>query len=184
MKRMKYLQWDRVADSQVLKIFSTQYATSYLSNPAGSTHSESGGDRALYARLTYNASTGAIQAQSVEIRAPRQGGALGCIKTEFGGTLTGTLDGYRPALGTAALLTNNDKMGADGSMDGITGVPDSISTLSNAGTQISAANLSSSHLPIALDYSCNDLKTANGAGQAFKGGNVNYSAIPSSIFPN
>ncbi len=182
MTRIKYLLWDRSGEAQVLKIFGAQFdsANGYLQTPAGAPGSVNGGDNALFARETYNTSTGAIAAQSVEIHAPPGGGSLSCVKTEFGGTLTGLIDAYRPAMGTPAALTNADVTGADSSMDGVTGITDSASTAANAGTPVTVPIT----LPIPLDYSCLQLKNADQAGGVFAGDTVNYSMLPSTVFPN
>lgn len=178
MKRLRYIQWDRAADAQFVKILGTQFASSYLSNPSGSAESKTGGDGAHYGRATYNASSKAISGQSVHIRAQSPGSSnFVCIKTLFSGTLGGTLSGYRPANGTPDPVTDTNVDGTH--MDGRANMIDSPTSV-NTGTYVSQP----AALPEPLDMSCAALNGMGGAGKAFEGNNVNFSAQPSAIFPH
>jgi hypothetical protein len=179
MKRLRYIQWDRSSSSQSVKILATKFVSSFLGSVSGSSQSKSAGDNIHFGRDTYNTSTNAISGQSVEIRKDRGGAnSFNCLKTMFDGTLGGTISAYRPANGTPFSVTDSSKDGTG--MDGRTGITDSETTPANSGTVVS----SPATLPASFDYSCNDLNNAAHPSHPFDGGAVNFSATPSSIFPN
>ena len=179
MTRLRYLQWDRSSDDQSIRILATQFASSYLGSLNGATGSQSGGDDAHFARATYNTASKAVYGQSLEIR--NQSGAFKCIKTQFSGTLGGTLAAYRPAVGTPDLVTDSNKYGTH--VDGVTGINDdpSIPDGGGGGHNGTVVNAPAT-LPQAFDYSCNDLNSAGTS--AFAGGNVSFTMLPSAVFPH
>ena len=67
MTRLRYIQWDRSTDNQVVKVFATQFATSYLTSTTGSANSKTGGDMAHYGRMTYNNSTKEVTLEPEDI---------------------------------------------------------------------------------------------------------------------
>ena len=178
MTRLRYIQWDRTGDAQIIKVFATQFASTYLGSVAGAVTSKTGGDRAHYGRASFNAVTNAVSGQSIEIRGKDANStSLSCIKTMFAGTLGGSIDGYRPALGTPDVVTDPHTDGTN--LDGIKGVVDNVNTTSG-GTLVNAP----ATLPAAFDYSCNDINSAAGTGKAFANGGINFTADPSTIFPH
>ncbi len=180
-KRLKYAQWDRTTEAQTVKIFSTVFNSSYLTSPNYANPvdpSKPGGDRAHFGRASYNSSTKAVLMQALEVRQDRaNNNVFSCYKTQIAGTISGTISGYRPALGTPDSPADASKDGTH--MDGVTGIVDSISTADGTGTLVS----SPAALPQAFDYSCADINNAGSAG-AFAGNHVNFSLAPASVFPN
>jgi len=174
MKRLRYIQWDRSGTQQIVKVLATQFENSFLGSLSGSPGSESGGDNVHFGRLTYDTSTKAISGQSVEIRAWSHS-SLGCKKSEFNGTLGGSINIYREAHGTPVAVTDANTDGTG--MDGIVGVSDSANTGSGTGTP--ATDFST----VSFDYSCNDLDGMGTSG-AFASNSVNYAADPTVIFPH
>jgi hypothetical protein len=178
--RLKYLLWDRSSSSQAVKILATQFANSYLNDPAASDTSKSGGDRAIYARATYDPSTKAVTGQGVEIRqallAPN---AFVCLRAMFAGTIGGTMSGYRPLSGIAEAVTNTSTDGSN--MEGGVDIEDSkTATFETSGS----VDLAPATLPAPFDYSCSQINSAGQAGGAFQNNTVNFSADPNTIFPN
>jgi hypothetical protein len=51
--RLRYAQWDRTSDAQTLKFMGTQFGSAgYLQAAGAGATSQTGGDHAVYARLT------------------------------------------------------------------------------------------------------------------------------------
>ena len=180
-KHLKYAQWDRSASVQTIKIFSTVFNVSYLTNPNYPNPvnpSKPGGDRAHFGRAVYNSVSKVVSAQAIEIRQDRiNNNIFSCLKTEIAGAIGGTISGYRPAVGAPDSPADTNKDGTH--MDGVTGLVDSVSTADNTGTIVNAPAL----LPQALDYSCADINNAGSSG-AFSGNHVNFSLTPTNVFPN
>jgi hypothetical protein len=182
MTRLRYAQWDRTTDNQVFKLYSTQFATSYLTSPTGSTSSTTGGDEAHYGRLTYNTSTQAATMQTIQIRAgiSNDPSIFQCVRTAFTGIIGGTISyAYRPALGTPEAVTDIYTDGTD--MDGVTNIIDSTTTPAGAGTHVSGSALTTGY----FDYSCDDINAAASTiGDPFYGNTIDFSKDPSTIFPH
>ena len=183
--RLKYLYWDLSGSTkQVIKLWATQFGTSYLGSPAGPTGSKTGGDRGMFARLNFDSSTNAVTAQNVSIRQAKDNAtAFKCVRTYFTGTLGGTISGYRPAQGTEENDNETAKGGASLlgglGMDGMTGITDAKTTASTDGTNVAGSTLDNS----TFDFSCNDLKIASQPGKAFDNNTVSYATLPDTLFP-
>ncbi|MGZ3727342.1 MAG: hypothetical protein ACXWQQ_16190 [Pseudobdellovibrio sp.] len=180
-KRLKYAQWDRTTAQQILKIFTADFKTSYLSqsnypNPVDS--SKLGGDRAHYGRAIYDTSSNSISAQSVEIHQDLSNpNSFACYKMMIFGTVGASISAFRPALGNPENVSSITKDGTN--MDGVTGVTDSKTTADGAGTVEPAP----ATLPASFDFSCDDLYTAGNSGGIFQNNTVDYSLAPSTVFP-
>lgn len=185
--RLRYAQWDLTTTTQVVKILATQFASTYLGSAAASSTSKTGGDHAIFARLSYDTASKAITAQDIEIRASKSDATtLKCVRTYFTGTLDGTIAGYRPAKGTPEDVTETSTGGAsNGSglgLDGETGLVDSKTTAKDSGTKSPGSALARG----TFDYSCADLDgaaTASNTFSPFAGGTVSYTKAPTDIFP-
>lgn len=176
-KRLRYAQWDRTSDTQTVKFFGTQFATSYLTTPAAASTSATGGDHAHYGRLTYDTAAKTIDMQSVEIRGDKtNSSSFVCVRTYFNGTLGGTVSGYRPDGGNEEAVsgTNTDGSG----MDGKTGVTDALTTAESEGTHSAGSTLTTG----TFDKSCADVNGAGATGQAFAGNAVDFTLAPSEVF--
>ena len=180
-KQLRYAQWDRMAAVQSIKIFTTVFSTAYLTNPNYTNPVDplkSGGDRAHFGRATYNPSSKAVTAQSVEIRQDRNNNNLfACYKMQIAGIIGGAISGYRPALGTPDSTADTNKDGTH--IDGVTGITDKITTADGAGSVVTAP----ASLPQPFDYSCADIYNAGTSG-VFLGNVVNFATLPSTVFPN
>ena len=176
--RLRYAQWDRTGDTQTVKFFGTQFATSFLSTPAAATTSSTGGDHAHYGRLTYDTANKTIDMQSVEIRGDKtSSSSFVCVRTYFEGTLGGTVSGYRPNGGVEEVVsgTNTDGTG----MDGKTGVTDALTTADSDGTTVAGTTLTTG----TFDKSCADVNSAaSAAGKPFYGSAVDFTLSPSDVF--
>lgn len=175
-KRLKYLQWDRSSSQQSIKLFSTLFKTSFLTETDTSYHL---GDRAHYARANYNTETKVLSGHSVEIRQGFVTNQLGCYRTMIDGTIGTVISAYRSNNGAPESLVSTVTDGSG--MDGIANIEDSATANSlETGTR----DLEPASLPAVFDMSCNDVYTASAAGKAFDGNTINYDADPASIFPN
>ncbi|MEI6398675.1 MAG: hypothetical protein WCO71_07890, partial [Pseudomonadota bacterium] len=109
VKRLRFAQWDKTTTDQTVKIFASQFATTFLTTTTAPADAKGpAGDNAHFARISYNTSTAAVTAQSVEIRPGRataEAGTFKCVRTYFTGTLGGSIDGYRPAKGLEEVVT-------------------------------------------------------------------------------
>ena len=187
--RLRYLQWDRTSTTQIVKVMGTQFATGFLSSAAAGAESKTGGDQALFARLSYDTSSKAVTAQAVEIR-QNTGANFACVRTYFNGTLGGTIDAFRPAKGTPEAVTETSTggcpasgcvttPGAVGGLDGETNVVDATTTADHSGTPSPGSDVASG----TFDYSCNDVNSAGAASKPFANNTVDYTVSPSTIFP-
>lgn len=181
-KRLKYAQWDRSGNPQVVKLLTTVFKTSYLTQPNYANPVDSnklGGDRVHFGRAVYDKTTNLISSQSVEIHQDfANPNAFACYKMQIAGIVSGSLSAYRPALGSPEAVNSITKDGTN--MDGVSGVTDNKTTADGAGT-IDAAP---ANLPVNFDYSCNDLNSAGNSGGVFQNNSVNFSLNPASVFPN
>lgn len=181
IKHLKYAQWDRTTVDQNIKIYATAFQTNYLTEPNypdPMNPTRPGGDRAHFGRASYNTTTKAVTAQTVEVRQDRNTPTnFICVKTQMSGNIDGNMSAYRPNLGTPDVVTDTHTDGTN--MDGASGIVDSASTAANSGTYDAAP----ATLPAAFDYSCANINTAGTSG-AFQGNQVNFSASPTDIFPN
>lgn len=180
--RMRYIQWDLSSVDQSVNIMATQFATSFLANGATSATSKSGGDHAIYARLTYNTSTKAITGQHVEIRqdpslaSTTTTSSLKCVKTYFKGTLGGTMTGFKPSAGNPPSMALTDTAVDSTGMDGRSDVTDAATTAASAGTAATA-------IPTQIfDYSCNGLSNAGNSGNPFASNTVDMTLAPATVF--
>ncbi len=180
-KHLKYAQWNRTTSAQTIKIYSTAFNTSYLTNPNYVNPvdaSKPGGDRAHFGRATYDSVTKAVSVQAMEVRQDRNNNNIfSCYKMQIAGTVSGTISGYRPAVGTPDSPADTNKDGTH--IDGVSGIVDNVSTADGTGTIIS----SPAALPQPFDYSCSDINTAGSSG-AFVGNHVNFNLTPANVFPN
>lgn len=177
MKRLRYAQWDRTGTTQTVKVYATQFGTSFLGAVAGAADSKSGGDNAHYGRVSFDTTTSTITAQSIEIRAGRDDAtAFKCVRTNFDGIIGGTINGYRPAQGTEEATTGTNKNGTG--MDGETGIVDAKTTADHSGTASPGSAMTST-----FDWSCNDVSSAGTTGHPFATNAVSFTADPSTIFP-
>ena len=180
--RLRYVEWDLTTADQTVKILGTQFATAYLSSVSGSTNSVTGGDQAVYARLTFNSGTKAMTGQAVEIRKNRTVAEFKCVRTYTTGTLGGTIAGYRPAQGTPEAVTSSLTGGGSG-MDGETGITDATTSADHSGTPSPGTAVASG----TFDHSCSDINGAATVGASFSpfaGGTVDFTKAPVDIFPN
>jgi hypothetical protein len=185
--RLRYVQWDRTSNAQSLKFFGTQFASSFLSNASASSTSTTGGDQAIYARLSYDSSTQKVTTQAVEIRQDPNSSNFACVRTYFDGTLGGTISAYRPAKGTPEPVTETSTGGCSdssanctsGGLDGEVNVTDATTTADHSGSPSSGSNVASA----TFDYSCHDIDTANATNKPFNGDTVDYTTDPSTVFP-
>ena len=178
MKRLRYAQWDRTGTTQTVKVYGAKFATAFLGAVAGSSDTQSGGDNAHYGKVSYNTETKAITAQSIEIRAGRDDStAFKCVRTNFDGTIGGTVSGYRPAQGVEEATTGTNKDGTG--MDGEVGVTDATTTEDHSGTPSPGSAMTTT-----FDWSCNDISSGGTADHPFASNAVSFTADPSSIFPN
>ena len=186
--RLRYALWDRSGVTTTLKILAAQYAStgSYLASVAPlAVNTQTGGDNAAYAELSYNTSTKAFTMQGVEIRAGSVAGTTTlprCVKTYTTGTIGGTISGFRPAQGTPELVTSTTLNGAN--MDGETGIVDSKTTADHSGSPVAGLT----GLPnTTFSHSCADIYGAGTAASPFNPFSttttgVSYTTVPSAIF--
>jgi hypothetical protein len=161
-----YLQWDRTAETQFVKVFATRYSSSYL----GSTN-----DGAIYGKATYNKTTKELTSQVV--MAMKGASAVGCFKSLGSGTKDSTIKLALPsafgqngiASGDAAYSATND---AGMSV---------ISLVDSKTTQVGDQTLST--MTVSFDKSCDAIENADDPGALLAGGDVSASAEPSTIFP-
>ncbi|NBQ52375.1 MAG: hypothetical protein EBU49_02175 [Proteobacteria bacterium] len=178
MKRLRYAQWDRTGTTQTVKVYATQFATTFLGAVSGASDSRSGGDNAHYGRVSYDTVTKAITAQSIEIRAGRNdAAAFKCVRTNFSGTIDGTVSGYRPAQGVEEATSGTNKDG--NGMDGETGIVDATTTADHSGTPSPGSAMTAT-----FDWSCSDINSSGTTGHPFASDAVSFTADPSTIFPN
>jgi hypothetical protein len=182
-KRLRYAQWDRTGTIQSMKMMGAQFSTGFLTTAAGSTESKTGGDQAIFGRMTYDTSSKAVTSQQVEIRDDKKSpGTFKCVRTYFTGVLGGSIDGYRPAQGTpeAVSETSTGGVSAGGGlgMDGEKGLAD-LPTTADHGTASPGSTLASG----TFDYSCADMNGAGATGKPFAGNTVSFTADSTTIFP-
>jgi hypothetical protein len=176
-KRLKYLQWDRSSSQQSIRVFSTKFKNTYLTETDSTSYYL--GDRAHYARATYNTNTKILSGHSVEIRQGLVTNQLGCYRTMIDGTIGTAISAYRSNNGAPESLTSSVTDGSG--MDGIANMEDSTTASAlSSGTR----DLEPASLPAAFDVSCNDVSTAANTGRAFDSNTINFDADPSTIFPN
>lgn len=180
-KHLKYAQWDRTSESQLLKIYSAVFQSSFLGDASHQNPNDSskpGGDRAHYARASFNSSTKEVRAQSIEIRQDKDNHSVfKCVKTQFEGIIGGKMAAYRPALGTPASVTDTNVNGQG--LDGATNIEDNPATAKGSGTRVSNPTLTEN-----FDYSCNDINNGSASGKPFANGEVNFNLSPAEIFPH
>jgi len=196
-KRLRYAMWDRTSENQTVKVFATQFATGFLGSVGGASDSKSGGDNAHFGRVSYNTSSKAISAQSIEIRAGRsETSAFKCVRTYFTGTLGGSVSGFRPAKGLEEVVTETSTGGVSAGtaqpgcasetqgsqncgLDGESNIVDSKTTADHSGTPTLGSDLASG----SFDWSCNDVNGASATGKPFTGNAVSFTTSPSAVFP-
>jgi hypothetical protein len=199
-KRLRYAMWDRTTENQSIKVYAAQFGTSFLTTPAAASDARSGGDNAHFGHVTFNTSSKAITAQSIEIRAGRDSSTSSgfkCVRTYFTGTLGGTVTGYRPAKGieevtsetstggvssltadSSCAETNPSKTSAHCGLDGSKDIVDA-KTTSDAVSPVGGSQLPSG----TFDWSCNDVNGAGATGKPFTGNAVSFTTSPSAVFP-
>lgn len=187
-----YAQWDRTSAQQFVKVWSTQFQTSYLTTataPGGSTSIF--GDMAQYANINFNTGTNAATLQWVQIQqllGQKSSSTFGCYRLMATGTIGGTLDLYFSHLGMAnppSLYDPVNQTLAAGAndLDSTTNITDSTSTAAVPGSPVVLNNAGNASAPSAFDHSCNDLSTAAQTGNPFASGTVSYATDPSTVFP-
>ena len=202
MKRLRYAMWDKTTADQTVKIFATQFATTFLGTTTAPTNAKGpAGDNAHFARVSFNTGTSKVTAQSVEIRPGRataESSTFKCVRTYFTGTIGGSIDGYRPAKGVEEVVTETSKGGSpttdgtqaagcnDGTagtancgLDGETVITDATTTADHSGTASAGSNLASG----TFDWSCSNLNGAGGTGKPFASNTVDFTTAPSTVFP-
>lgn len=184
IKHLKYLKWDRASAAQELRMLTSAFQTHFLTeaswaNPTDA--SKLGGDRAHYARASFNKDSNVLSAQSIEIRRNIAGNAFVCVRTMAGGTVGEQLSGYRSYGGSLIYTNSVSDTTLDGTnMEGLVNVVDSKETAVGEGTY----DVAPATLPNNFDYSCSDINGAAQASQPFENDTVNFNLDPASVFPN
>lgn len=185
-KRLRYAQWDRTSSAQTIKLMATQFATSFLNSAASSGTSKTGGDNAVFGRMSYNSDDKVVTSQQIEIRAGNSeetASTFKCVRTRFTGTIGGTVTGFRPAKGTPESVNETTtggtseigELGLDGEKD----IVDSTTTADHSGTPVEGTELATG----TFDYSCKDINEANATGKFFANDTVDFTMSPSVVFP-
>ncbi len=176
-KRLRYVQWDRTVDTQTVKFFGTQFASSYLGSATAAAGSPTGGDHAVYGRLSYGTTDESVEMQTVEIRGGRvDSTAFRCVRTHSSGTIGGELTVYHPDP-TSEEATSGT--GTDGTgLSGSSGLVDSTSTANGAGTSLAGSTLATG----SFDISCGSVNDASGVGRVFESNAVDFTLSPDDVF--
>ena len=181
-KRLRYAMWDRTTENQTMKVYAAQFGTSFLTTPAAASDARSGGDNAHFGHVTFNTTSKAITAQSIELRAGRSAAsAFKCVRTYFTGTLGGSVTGYRPAQGVEEPVnetaTGGAGTGSNTGMDGESNIADAKTTADHSGTPVAGSTLATD----TFDLSCNDV-SGNGTVKPFASNAVSFTLAPSEVF--
>lgn len=159
-KHILYVKWDRTTTAQSVAVIGARMASTYLATPVT--------DEALYGKVTYNTSTKATTIQMVNIGQQRGASpstsVFACWKMYASGTAGGAMvvgktnDALSSSTGHADTSTAQDGIVEMDDWEGT----DSVTTANGTGNGTAVQGF-------AMDYSCNDLKTASATGRPFDG---------------